>query len=158
LHIIGDDLMDEVVLAVNSRVIPEGWNNTTIVLIPKVANPELITQFRPISFCNVIYKVIAKLLASRLKNLLAEIIYPTQSAFVPGRLINGNFLVAFECYHSIKDKRQGSRGICAVKLDMHKAYDRVEWCFLEGIMLRLGFDEWWVKLIMQCVSMVKYQV
>jgi hypothetical protein len=66
--------------------------------------------------------------------------------------------VAFECYHSIKIKIQGSRGIYAVKLDMHKAYDRVEWCFLEGIMICLGFDEGWVKLIMQCVSTVKYQV
>ena len=150
-HIIGEDLTDEVLRAVNSRLIPEGWNNTTIVLIPKVDSPEYITQFRPIILCNMIYKVISKLLANWQKSILPEIIAPTQSAFVPGRLIIDNFLVAYECYHAIKNKRQGQRGICVVKLDMHKAYDRVEWCFLEGILLRMGFDDAWVNLIMQCV-------
>jgi hypothetical protein len=126
-HIIGEDLTDEVLLAVNSRHIPEGWNNTTVVLISKVDNPEFITQFRPISLCNVVYKVISKLIANRLKYLLPEIISPTQSAFVPGRLITDNVLVAYECFHAIKNKRMGKYGSCAVKLDMHKAYDRVEW-------------------------------
>ena len=106
-HIIGEDLIDEVLLAVNNRKIPEGWNNTTIVLIPKVENPEVITQFRPISLCNVVYKVISKMLSNRLKVLLPEIISPNQSAFVPGRLITDNFLVAFESYHAIKRKRTG---------------------------------------------------
>jgi hypothetical protein len=76
-HIIGEDLTDEVLLAVNSRTIPEGWNNTRVVLIPKVDNPEFIIQFRPISLCNVVYKVISKLISNRLKYLLLEIIFPT---------------------------------------------------------------------------------
>ena len=75
-HIIGEDLTDEVLLAVNTRKIPEGWNNTTIVLIPKVVSPEVIAEFRPINLCNVVYKVISKLLADRLKFLLSEIISP----------------------------------------------------------------------------------
>jgi hypothetical protein len=120
-HIIGEDLTDEVLQAINSWIIPEGWNNTTMVLIPKVENPESITQLRPISLCNVAYNVISKLIASRLKRLLPEIISPTQSAFVPGRLITDNVLVAYECYHSIKNKKVGKYGTCAVKLDMHKA-------------------------------------
>ena len=157
-HIIGEDLIDEVLLAVNSRKIPDGWNNTTIVLIPKIDNPEVITQFRPISLCNVVYKVISKLLANRLKLFLSEIISPNQSAFVPRRLITDNFLVAFESYHAIKRKTSGKYGTCAVKLDMHKAYDRVEWTFLEAILLQLGFMEHWVALIMECVKSVKYQV
>jgi hypothetical protein len=157
-HIIGEDLTDEVLLAVNSCTIPEGWNNTTIVLIPKVESPESITQFRPISLCNVVYKVISKLIASRLKKILPEVISPTQSAFVPGRLITDNVLVAYECYHAIKNKKSGKYGICAVKLDMHKAYDRVEWCFLKRILLRMGFDPTWVALIMACVTSVRYKV
>jgi hypothetical protein len=151
-HIIGEDLTDEVLQAANSRVIPEGWNNTTVVLIPKVENPDLITQFRPISLCNVVYKVIAKLIAHRLKYILPEIISTTQSAFVPGRLITDNVLVAYESYHTIKNKKLGKFGICAVKLDMHKAYDKVEWSFLRRILMRLGFDPTWVELIMACVA------
>jgi hypothetical protein len=129
-HIISEDLIDEVLLAVNSKVIPKGWNNTTIVLIPKVECPEFITQFRPISLCNVVYKVISKLIAHRLKFLLPDIISITQSAFVPGHLITDNVLVAYESYHAIKNKKTEKFGTCAVKLDMHKAYDRVEWTFL----------------------------
>ena len=157
-HIIGEDLTDEVLLAVNNKKVPEGWNDTTIVLIPKVENPESITQFRPISLCNVVYKVISKLIASRLKLLLPDIISPTQSAFIPGRLITDNVLVAYECYHAIKNKKVGKYGTCAVKLDMHKAYDRVEWCFLKKVLIRMGFDTGWIDLIMACVSSVRYQV
>jgi hypothetical protein len=157
-HVIGEDLTDEVLLAINTRHVPEGWNDTTIVLIPKVKNPEHISQFRPISLCNVVYKVISKLLAARLKISHPEIISPMQNAFVPGRLISDNFLVAFESYHAIKNRRPGSYGNCAVKLDMHKAYDRVEWRFLKHIMIQLGFQVDWVDLIMTCVTSVRYQV
>jgi hypothetical protein len=157
-YLLGDDLTHEVLEAVNTCKIPKGWNDTTIVLIPKVKVPEKVTQLRPISLCNVVYKVISKMLAARLKSLLPEIISPTQSAFVPGRLITDNILVAYECFHHIKNRRQGKKGFCAVKLDMHKAYDRVEWNFLEKIMLKLGFDPSWVKLIMTCVNTVRYRV
>jgi hypothetical protein len=69
-----------------------------------------------------------------------------------------NVLVAYESIHAIKNKRVGSNGACAVKLDMHKAYDRVEWIFLENVMRRMGFAERWIQLMMACVRSVKYQV
>jgi hypothetical protein len=144
---LGDDLTKEVLESVNSGVIPTGWNDTMVVLIPKVNNPEKITQYRPISLCNVVYKVISKMLANRMKIILPDIIGENQSAFVLGRLITDNILLAYECVHSIKNKR-GKKGLCAVKLDMHKAYHRVEWCFLEKMMLKLGFDARWLSLIM----------
>jgi hypothetical protein len=156
--ICGEEITSEILQALNTGVIPEGWNDTTVVLIPKVEDPEFITQFRPISLCNVIYKIISKMLTLRLKGILPDVISPMQSAFVPGRLISDNILVAYECVHTIKNKRSGVTGACAVKLDMHKAYDRVEWVFLENMMRRMGFAERWISLMMACVSSVKYQV
>ena len=153
----GDDLVAEVLEAVNRCKVPDSWNDTTIVLIPKVNNPTLVSQFCPISLCNVVYKVISKMLANRLRAILPEIISDHQSAFVPGRLITDNILIAYESIHRIK-KKCGKRGLCAIKLDMHKAYDRVEWNFLAKIMLKMGFNRRWVQLIMACVSSVKYNV
>jgi hypothetical protein len=123
-----------------------------------VENPEYITQYRPINLCNVLYKVISKVIAARLKVILDEIIAQVQSAFVPGRLITDNILLAYECLHKIKNKKVGKEGLCAVKLDMHKAYDRVEWVFLERMMIRLGFDMEFVNILMACVRSVKYKI
>jgi len=156
-HMSGDDLVQEVLQAVNSASVPDGWNDTTIVMIPKVDNPEKVAQLQPISLCNFVYKVISKMLATGMKGVMPNVISDQQSAFVPGRLIMDNILIAYEFVHAIKRKK-GKPGLCAVKLDMHKAYDRVEWGFLEKMMLKLGFDDRWVKLIMANVSSVRYSV
>ena len=98
------------------------------------------------------------MLTARLKSILPEIISPTQRDFVPRRLITNSILITYECIHKIKNKRFGHVGMCAVKLDMHKAYDRVEWIFLKNMMLKLGFHVHFVELMMACVSSVKYTV
>jgi hypothetical protein len=86
----------------------------------------------------VIYKLRSKVLANRLRGFLDDIISEEQSAFVPGRLIMDNILIAYECTHYLKRKK-GKTGACAIKLDMAKAYDRVEWIFLEGMCYGLDF-------------------
>jgi hypothetical protein len=94
------------------------------------------------------------MLATRLKGIIPEIISLMRSDFVPGWLITDNVLVAYEYIHSIKNKRSCANGYCAVKLDMHKAYDRVEWVFLESMMRKLGFGERWISLMMACARSV----
>lgn len=100
---------------------PVSFNSTTVVLIPKIKTPQEIKQFRPISLCNVIYKICSKVLSNRLRCCMDDIISEEQRAFVPGCPITDNVLVAYECTHYLK----GKVGTCAVKLDMAKAYDRV---------------------------------
>jgi hypothetical protein len=155
-------LKDEIIPAVKeffrNGVMPAGVNDATIVLIPKVDNPTKVTEFRPISLCNIIYKVIAKCLVNRLRPILEEIVSPNQSAFVPGRLITDNALVAFECFHYIQQEKDPEKSFCAYKLDLSKAYDRVDWRFLEQMMQKIGFDHRWVKWIMTCVTSVRYAV
>ncbi|KAM0908155.1 hypothetical protein ACQ4PT_015643 [Festuca glaucescens] len=157
-----DTLKAEVVNAVRlfflTGSMPEGVNDTAIVLIPKTEQPETLKDFRPISLCSVLYKVIAKCLINRLRPILGDIISINQSAFVPRRLITDNALVAFECLHFIEHNKSEKKSFCAYKLDLSKAYDRVDWGFLRRAMERLGFSHRWVDWIMACVTTVSYCV
>ena len=131
-------------------------NYTHVTLIPKVKDATLMTQLRPISLCNVLYKIVAKVLTNRLKTILPRVISPTQSAFVPGRLISDNYLVAAEVAHYMHKRSSRANGLMAVKLDISKAYDRVEWKFLEAMMLRMGFSDRWIRTVMLCITTVTY--
>lgn len=157
-EIVGADITQEVLHILNSGHMPLEVNHTHLALIPKVKFPSKINEFRPISLCNVIYKLVSKVLSNRLKKLLPSIVSENQSAFVAGRLIIDNILVAFETMHTIKTKNQGKDGFMAFKLDMTKAFDRVEWNFLGKIMLKMGFHSRWVDLLMMCITTAFFSV
>lgn len=117
-----------------------------------------MSEFRPISLCNVSYKNISKILSSRLKKVLPQLISETQSAFVARRLITDNILVSQEMFHALRTNQSCKSKYMAIKTYMSKGYDRVEWGFLRALMEKMGFNERWIHLIMNCVSSVSYRV
>ena len=130
--IVGSEVCKVVLYSLNNGVLDSDLNSTFIALIPQIKNPTCVTEFRPISLCNVLYKIISKILANRLKVILPYIISPFQSAFILGHLIFDNILAAYETRHTMQSKMKGKKGYMAVKIDMSKAYDRVEWGFFGG--------------------------
>ncbi|KAL8098510.1 hypothetical protein AgCh_031328 [Apium graveolens] len=123
--ILGREVYESCKCWLDSVSFPANLNETNVVLIPKKENARCMKDLRPIALCNVLYKVLAKVLSNRLKVLLPNVISENQSAFVPGRSIADNVLVAFEVVHHMRRKSRGSDGEIALKLDISKAYDRV---------------------------------
>ncbi|OMO67492.1 reverse transcriptase [Corchorus capsularis] len=138
-EVVQEDICNMVKNFFRSGKILKEINCTEIVLIPKVKSPESVTQFRPISLCNYIYKIISKLMVNRMKQFMGSLVTEEQSAFVEGRQIHDNVLVAQEVFHYLRVKKRGGSYDVAIKIDMSKAYDRVEWDFLYALLLKLGF-------------------
>ncbi|OMO86337.1 reverse transcriptase [Corchorus capsularis] len=157
-HIVGEKASEMALAFLNLRQALPDINHTSVVLIPKNEHPCMVKDYRPISLCNVVFKIVSKALANRLGEILPEVIGPNQSAFVPGRMIFDSSFIVFETIHYMKNKRAGGANHMALKLDLSKAYDRVEWAFLEGMMLRLGFSQQWTSLVMSCVTTVSYSI
>src|SRR4051812_7687185 len=116
-----------------------------------VNNPTLLSQFCWISLCHVFYKISSKFIANCLKVILPNIISDEQYTFVSRRLITDNTISSYECLHFMKRNRSKKNIYCALKLDMMKAYDRVEWEYLEDIMAKLVFTQQWITVVMGLV-------
>ncbi|CAN6724151.1 unnamed protein product [Malus baccata var. baccata] len=155
---VGPDVIKIVKAFWHSGTLLRSLNHTNLVLIPKMKCPKNMSQYRPIALCNVIYKIIAKVLTNRLKRVMPKVIGENQSAFVAGKQIQDNILVVHEALHSLIHQKSGDQPGMAIKLDMAKAYDRIEWDFLLGMMCSLGFEPIFCKWIKECISFVSFSV
>ena len=156
--ITGPQVILEVQEFFRDGIIPQDWNFTQLCLLPKKPNPVYMSDLRPISLCAVSYKIISNILCARLKEILPSLVSPTQGAFVAGRLISDNLLIAHEMIHGLKTNPNCKGDFIAIKTDMSKAYDRVEWSFLEVLFQRMGFAERWIQWIMLCIRSVSYTI
>ncbi|CAA7017074.1 unnamed protein product [Microthlaspi erraticum] len=154
--IIGPVVSRDIWLFFETGSLHQRQNETHVCLIPKIKGPRKVSEYRPIALCNTHYKVIAKILINRLQPLLPHLISAQQSAFVPKRAISDNVLITHEIMHYLRISEAKKRCSRAVKTDMSKAYDRIEWDFLQAVLKRFGFHEIWITWIMECVSSVSY--
>ncbi|KAK1290058.1 hypothetical protein QJS10_CPB18g00601 [Acorus calamus] len=129
-------------------------SHSFIALIPKTTNDDSLDSYRPISLCNSFYKIITKIMALRLQPLLPKLVSKHQSAFIKGRSIQHNILLAHEL---IKYHNQGKVRAC-IKVDLKKAFDSVNWSFFGKILRRCGFNDRWTTMCMECVSFAKYSI
>jgi len=115
-------------------------------------------DWRPIAVCNVLYKIISKVLANRLKKVLPNCIFDNQSAFILGRSIFDNVMVEIEVLHFMKAKSRGEDMYVALKLDISKAYYRMLWNYLRAVLNNNGFHNRWIHWMCMCVESVDYFV
>ncbi|GJZ97564.1 aspartic peptidase, partial [Tanacetum coccineum] len=154
--IVGDDICNAVRDFFSNGLLLKEINHTFLALIPKVSTPLRVNDYRPISCCNVIYKCISKIITNRIMEGIKEVVSDNQSAFIPGRRISDNILITQELMHNYHRNRGSPR--CAFKIDIQKAYDTVDWNFLENILIKFGFHNTMVKWIMACVSSTSFSL
>lgn len=154
--VVKQDICNSTKAFFHSGSLLKSLNKTFITLIPKVCVPEKVHQFRPISLCNVAYKIITKITVNRLKPLMNTLISPFQNAFMQGRNISDNNLLAHEIMDTMRKKKGRKKGFGALKVDMCRVYDRVSWNFLRAVLTAMNFSSSWINWIMECISSVQY--
>lgn len=132
-------------------------NKTLLTLVPKCVDPSRVSQFRPIALCNVVYKVVTKIVAQRMRTIMPYVVSANQSSFIPGRSTIDNILVLQETIHSFKQLK-GKKGFMIMKLDLEKAYDRLEWRFVMETLDCLGMPDNIKSLLFHCMSSVSMNI
>lgn len=155
-HIIGEEVTKAVQQFFETGWLPDQLNVALISLIPKCENACSVKDFRPIACCTVLYKIIAKVLANRLQCVLDTVISSSQSVFVKGMGIFDNIILSNELVKGYKRRQVSPR--CMVKVDIKKAYDSVEWPFLQQMLEALDFPQRFIGWIMAYLTSVTYRV
>ena len=149
--LVGDSVKCTVKEAFAASKVPQNLNKTLITLIPKLLGVDKLSNYRPISLCNTIYKIITKIIVMRIRPLLPRIISPMQSTFVPRRKGLDNMIITQEIIHTMSGKK-GKTGFMALKIDLKKAYDRLEWSFIRDTLILFNIPKYLMDVIMSCVS------
>ena len=137
----GKSVLDEVKRIFEERRVPEYLNKTHVALIPKIQGPETLGNYRPISLCNTVYKIVTKILVARLRPFLDTVVSLLQAAFVPGRRAIDNAIIAQEVIHFISKKR-GNEGYMVLKIDLEKAF----------MLYRVNLPMNLIDIIMSCLN------
>ena len=127
--LVRESVRKEVKQIFTSQTMPEYLNRTLITPIPKCNTPESLSNYRPISLCNIVYKIVTKVIVARIHPMLSNLVSPYQMAFVPYWKGVDNAIIIQELVH-IMSKKKGRGGFMAIKIDLEKAYDRLEWSFI----------------------------
>jgi hypothetical protein len=138
-----------------SASILKALNATMITLIPKENEAKTPDRYRPIALCNVIYKIISKVIENRLKPLLPSLISQEQAGFVEGRQIMDNIIQAHEIIHTLKLQKRGGM---LIQLDLAKAYDKISWHYMIKTLEAFGFTQHWISWIVSLVSTTSYSL
>jgi hypothetical protein len=144
-----DDVMRFLVEFHRNGRLTKGINSTFIALIPKVDSPQRLNDFRPISLMGSLYKILSKVLANRLRSIMQSVISDSQSAFIKGRQILDGILVANEV---VDETRKCNKELLLFKVDFEKAYDSIDWAYLDEVMILMGFPTLWRKWIKECIG------
>jgi hypothetical protein len=155
-EIIKAELHNSIIQIFKGYPFPKAWKATFISLIPKKDRPSSFKDFRPISLCNVLYKLVSKILSTRLEKLLPKLISKEQGAFVENRIIHDNIALTQEMAQHIHTKIRG--GNIILNIDMEKAFDRLEWHFIYKVMEKFGFSKSWIVLISNCIEDIPFSV
>ncbi|XP_074305789.1 uncharacterized protein LOC141641010 [Silene latifolia] len=155
-EIVGDDICAAIKDFFHTGILLNQINATNITLIPKCDRPTSVKQFRPIACCNMIYKAMSKLLCNRLALVLPGLISANQGGFIKGRSIIENVLICQDIVKLYNRKAVSPR--CLFKIDLQKAYDTVEWGFVEQLFQKMGFPEDFTHRVMTCVKSTSFSL